>query len=71
MILLKIIEYFNEIMKELNQNFIGQKRQGSRGITEVSRSMWKVTKGKKIEVAMKTLKRDCLDQYLKVSEFLE
>lgn len=49
--------------------FLGQKKDGSRGITEVSRSMWKVTKGKKIEVAMKTLKRDCMNQYLKVSRY--
>ncbi|XP_074036621.1 tyrosine-protein kinase hopscotch isoform X2 [Leptinotarsa decemlineata] len=43
----------------------GQKREGSRGITTVFRSMWKVTKGKKIEVAMKMLKQEYSDRYLK------
>jgi hypothetical protein len=31
------------------------------------RTMWKVTKGKKIEVAMKILKQESCDKYLKVS----
>ncbi|KAG5896414.1 hypothetical protein JTB14_022497 [Gonioctena quinquepunctata] len=48
-------------MKEID----GQKREGSRGITVVFRSMWKVTKGKKIEVAMKMVKQEYSDRYLK------
>ncbi|XP_023023371.1 tyrosine-protein kinase hopscotch isoform X3 [Leptinotarsa decemlineata] len=47
------------------QVYKGQKREGSRGITTVFRSMWKVTKGKKIEVAMKMLKQEYSDRYLK------
>lgn len=46
---------------------VGQKKESSEGITIVYRSMWKVTKGKKVEVAMKILKQDKYDQYLKVS----
>ncbi|KAJ8947273.1 hypothetical protein NQ318_014169 [Aromia moschata] len=42
-----------------------QKKEGSRGITVVFRSMWKVAKGKKIEVAMKMLKEESADHYVK------
>jgi Janus kinase 2 len=51
------------------QVFKGQKKEGSRGFTMTYRTMWKVTKGKKIEVAMKILKQESCDKYLK--EFLE
>ncbi|XP_044265655.1 tyrosine-protein kinase hopscotch [Tribolium madens] len=51
------------------QVFKGQRKDGSRGITMTYRSMWKVTKGKKIEVTMKVLKQESCDKYLK--EFLE
>lgn len=44
--------------------FSGQTKEGSRGFTEINKSMWKVTKGKKIEVAMKRLK-SCANDYLK------
>ncbi|CAH1103307.1 unnamed protein product [Psylliodes chrysocephalus] len=47
------------------QVYKGQKREGSRAITVVFRSMWIITKGKKIEVAMKVLKQDYADKYLK------
>ncbi|CAG9813018.1 unnamed protein product [Phaedon cochleariae] len=47
------------------QVYKGQKREGSKGITAVFRSMWKVTQGKKIEVAMKMLKQEYSDRYLK------
>ncbi|XP_045460768.1 tyrosine-protein kinase hopscotch isoform X2 [Harmonia axyridis] len=42
-----------------------QKKHGSQGITLVHRCMWKITKTKKIEVAMKLLKEDCSEKYLK------
>ncbi|XP_023312772.1 uncharacterized protein LOC111692874, partial [Anoplophora glabripennis] len=45
-----------------------QRKEGFGGKTVVFRSMWKVTKGKKIEVAMKMLKQENPDNYLK--EFL-
>jgi hypothetical protein len=32
--------------------------------------VWKLSKGKKIEVAMKTLKEECRDKYLKVVNVL-
>lgn len=38
-------------------------------MTMIYRSMWKVTKGKKIEVGMKILKKESCDKYLK--EFLD
>ena len=44
----------------------GQKKDGSRGITMTYRSMWKITKGKKIEVAMKVLKQEVCEKYSKV-----
>ncbi|KAK9719328.1 Protein tyrosine and serine/threonine kinase [Popillia japonica] len=47
----------------------GQKKTSSEGITIVYRGMWRHTKGKKIEVAMKTLKCDYRDKYLK--DFLD
>lgn len=50
------------------QVFKGQEKEGSRGLTLVYRSMWKITKGKKIEVAMKVLKQEYMEKYLK--EFL-
>lgn len=43
-----------------------QKKHGSQGITVVHRCMWKITKAKKIEVAMKLLKQECSEKYLKV-----
>lgn len=45
------------------------KKDGFQGITMVHRSMWKVTKTKKIEVALKILKKESCDKYLK--EFLD
>ncbi|XP_018575344.1 tyrosine-protein kinase hopscotch [Anoplophora glabripennis] len=50
------------------QVYKGQRKEGFGGKTVVFRSMWKVTKGKKIEVAMKMLKQENPDNYLK--EFL-
>lgn len=47
----------------------GQKKEGSRSFTMIYRSMWKLAKGKKIEVAMKILKKEFSDNHLK--EFLE
>lgn len=47
--------------------FLGQKRESSEGVTVVYRSMWRIIKGKKIEVAMKVLKRESCDKHLKVS----
>lgn len=58
--LLLSIEYFSQII------FTGQRKEGASGKTVVFRSMWKVTKGKKIEVAMKMLKQENSDNYLKV-----
>lgn len=49
--------------------FVGQKREGAEGITVVYKCMWKLTKGKKLEVAMKLLKQDAKDRCLK--EFLD
>lgn len=48
-------------------SFAGQKKEGSEGITVVYRSMWKLAKGKKMEVAMKVLKHENCEKYLKVS----
>lgn len=45
---------------------IGHKKEGADGITIVYRSMWRLTKGKKVEVAMKVLKHECCEKYLKV-----
>ncbi|CAG9828556.1 unnamed protein product [Diabrotica balteata] len=47
------------------QVFKGQEKEGFSGITLVHRSMWKITKGKKIEVAMKLLKNNYSDRYVK------
>jgi hypothetical protein len=46
--------------------FSDQKKEGQSGTSHVYRSIWKPSKGKKIEAAMKTLKQDCGDKYLKV-----
>ncbi|KAF5274388.1 hypothetical protein FQA39_LY07268 [Lamprigera yunnana] len=43
----------------------GQKKEGPEGITVVYRSMWCLTKGKKMEVAMKVLKHSYYEKYLK------
>ncbi|XP_063222235.1 tyrosine-protein kinase hopscotch [Bacillus rossius redtenbacheri] len=51
------------------QVYKSQKKEGKEGITVVYRSVWKVSKGKKVEVAMKILKQENRDKYLK--EFLE
>ncbi|XP_018333328.1 tyrosine-protein kinase hopscotch [Agrilus planipennis] len=51
------------------QVYKGHKKLGSEERTMVYRSMWKLTKGKKIEVAMKILKHEYYEEYLK--EFLE
>lgn len=51
------------------QVYKGQKQEGPEGITIVYRSMWRLTKGKKMEVAMKVLKHDCYEKYLK--DFME
>jgi hypothetical protein len=37
----------------------------------VYRSVWKPLKGKKVEAAMKILKQECRDKYLKVLNNLE
>ncbi|XP_044747142.1 tyrosine-protein kinase hopscotch [Coccinella septempunctata] len=42
-----------------------QRKHGSQGITLVHRCMWKIEKSKKVEVAMKLLKQDCSEKYLK------
>ncbi|KAF5275199.1 hypothetical protein FQR65_LT04231 [Abscondita terminalis] len=42
-----------------------QKKEGLEGITTVYRTLWRVTKGKKMEVAMKVLKYTCYEQHLK------
>lgn len=49
--------------------FVGMKREGSEGITVVYKCMWRLTKGKKLEVAMKMLKQEHREKYLK--DFLE
>ena len=36
------------------------------GPTIVYRCVWKPTKGKKVEAAMKTLKTECREKYMKV-----
>ncbi|KAF2897768.1 hypothetical protein ILUMI_08399 [Ignelater luminosus] len=51
------------------QVYKGHKKEGADGITIVYRSMWRLTKGKKVEVAMKVLKHECCEKYLK--DFLE
>jgi hypothetical protein len=50
--------------------FSDQKKEGRSGTSHVYRSIWKPSKGKKIEAAMKTLKPDCRDKYLKVMNVL-
>ena len=47
-------------------NFPDQKKEGHGGISLVYRSLWKPSKGKKVEAAMKILKPECTDKYLKV-----
>ncbi|XP_060536177.1 uncharacterized protein LOC132708084 [Cylas formicarius] len=42
-----------------------QKKEGSRGFTVVYKGMWRLTKGKKIEVAIKMLTQDSMETYLK------
>lgn len=51
------------------QVYKGHKKESVNGLIVVYRSMWKLTKGKKLEVAIKVLKHDNCDQYLK--EFME
>ncbi|XP_031329480.1 tyrosine-protein kinase hopscotch [Photinus pyralis] len=51
------------------QVYKGQKKEGKDGITVVYRCMWRLAKGKKIEVAMKVLKHDLYEKYLK--DFME
>ncbi|XP_069675687.1 tyrosine-protein kinase hopscotch [Periplaneta americana] len=51
------------------QVYKNQKKEGKGGMSLVYRSVWKPTKGKKVEAAMKILKQECRDKYLK--EFLE
>lgn len=51
------------------QVYKGQKKESKDGLTVVYRSMWKLTKGKKLEAAMKVLKHDHCEQYLK--DFME
>ncbi|CAH1999123.1 unnamed protein product [Acanthoscelides obtectus] len=41
------------------------KKEGVRGLTVVFRSKWIITKGKKIDVAVKMLKQECSEKYLK------
>ncbi|KAF7271454.1 hypothetical protein GWI33_015675 [Rhynchophorus ferrugineus] len=50
------------------QVYKGQAKEGSKGITLVYRGMWKIARGKKMEVALKALKQQSPEQYLK--EFL-
>jgi hypothetical protein len=50
--------------------FSDQKKEGQSGTSRIYRSVWKPSKGKKIEVAMKTLKQECRDKYLKVMNVL-
>jgi hypothetical protein len=50
--------------------FSDQKKEGPSGTSHIYRSVWKPSKGKKIEVAMKTLKQECRDIYLKVMNVL-
>lgn len=47
------------------QVYKGQKKEGTVGITIVYRSMWRHAKGKKVEAAMKILKNEHRDKYLK------
>jgi len=51
------------------QVYRDQKKEGHGGISLVYRSLWKPSKGKKVEAAMKILKPACTNKYLK--EFLE
>jgi len=55
------------VFRSLNgNNFSDQKKEGHGGISLVYRSLWKPSKGKKVEAAMKILKPECTDKYLKV-----
>ena len=57
---------------ELNSNnFSDQKKEGHGGISLVYRSLWKPSKGKKVEAAMKILKPACTNKYLKVMNVLD
>ncbi|XP_046997738.1 tyrosine-protein kinase hopscotch [Schistocerca americana] len=47
------------------QVYKNQKKEGRSGICIVYRTIWKVSKGKKIEVAMKILKQESRDKYIK------
>lgn len=47
------------------QVYKSEKKEGSQGITLIYRGLWRVTKGKKIEVAMKVLKDEFRDKYYK------
>ncbi|CAG9764694.1 unnamed protein product [Ceutorhynchus assimilis] len=44
---------------------IGQRKEGFRKITHVYRGMWKVTRGKKIEIALKFLKQESQERHIK------
>ncbi|KAL3288358.1 hypothetical protein HHI36_002806 [Cryptolaemus montrouzieri] len=61
--------YTNLMEDELTKPLFVQKKDGSQGITLVHRSMWKVTKNKKTEVAMKILKQESCDKHLR--DFLD
>ncbi|XP_030744957.1 tyrosine-protein kinase JAK2 isoform X2 [Sitophilus oryzae] len=47
------------------QVYKGQGKEGHRGITLIYRGMWKIARGKKMEVALKLLKQQSLEKYLK------
>lgn len=51
----------------LYYSILATEKDGSRGITMTVRVQWKLAKGKKVEAALKKLKPEYSDRYLKVT----
>lgn len=69
--LLKIVDVTVLWGLQFYHYFTDQKKEGHGGVSLVYRSLWKPSKGKKVEAAMKILKSECTDKYLKVMNILE